>query len=271
MKLSEFKQFVKERRKLLKIAIKTSYQQDTAYMGERWGNLISTIVYTVTYLLFIQVLYSNTKIIASYSKNDMLFFAFLGQISFYVMWTVSFENVSDLINDVYRGTLDFVLVRPMPGLFYVSLRKLSVLTALRDGIPIVFVMFLINWQALSVTFTSVAIGIVIIILGQIIINAFLFLFALPSFWAGISRELLGLGFEFIDQKIPFEGLPASFKVIFTTIVPTYFTAAVAASVMLQKSNPYVMLVLAVVMAIIGMWLKVQLWNVALRNYTSASS
>jgi ABC-2 type transport system permease protein len=240
-------------------------------MGEKWGNFASAFIYTLTFLIFIQILYSNTKTIATYSKNEMIFFALVGQMSFFTMSAFTWENMYNLVIDVNRGNLDFVLVRPIPGLFYVSLKKISLLNTLRDAIPSIFIMFLIQWSALHLTFLSILYGSIIFICGQIIFSAFFFLFTLPAFWTGVANELLGIGFEFSDQKIPFEGLSLPLKVIFTTIIPTFFTGTVATSVMLHKSNGLIWTGVAVIIAVISMIIKVKLWNLALRNYTSASS
>lgn len=271
MKLSEYKEYITERTSLVKISVINTFHQDNAYIGEKWGNLLSTAMYTVTYLLFIHVLYENVQTIASYTKNEMLFFTFIGQISFYTLWTLSMENYRNLIIDVNKGNLDLILVKPVPALFYVSLRKISILTILRDGIPTLFIVSLIQWQELQLHILPVVAGIAIFICGQLTINAFQFLFTLPAFWFGEARELFGISFDFVTEQMPFEGLNNWLKVLFTTLIPTYFSTSVATSVMLEKSNVFIMIFLSLSVASLMIILKQYLWQVALRSYTSASS
>src|SRR3990167_9318864 len=117
MKLSEFNQAISDRAAILKVGIVYTFQQETAYWTNNWANLLSPFFYTLSMVLFIDVIYANVDLVAGYTRNQMLLFLFNGQIAFYTGWLFH-KNLQELIVSVNKGSLDLLLVKPMPSLFY---------------------------------------------------------------------------------------------------------------------------------------------------------
>jgi hypothetical protein len=57
MKLSEFKESLKERLVLLKANTIFTAQRELAYAGSNWASILSTTFYTFSVLIFIKVIY----------------------------------------------------------------------------------------------------------------------------------------------------------------------------------------------------------------------
>jgi ABC-2 type transport system permease protein len=258
--------------RLLKINFVNTWQSETAYFGDAWGNVLSTTIYTLTYIMFVSIIYSNVKLLAGYNRDEMLFLLFLSQIGFYLMSSLSFANVKNMIIAVNRGSFDLLLVKPLPALFYTSLRKISVISLLRDAVPaLFFVALALNWGNLPFALPNILAGIIIMVAGQFAMNGFLFLLGLPVFWFGESSSLFYLGYPFTSSDLPYEGVTGSARLVLGVMIPALIPASLAASVMLGKSSAVAGVTIAVAVAILFMALKSFVWKRALLNYSSASS
>lgn len=258
--------------RILRANLVNTFQTETAYFGNNWGNLVSTIFYTVVQILFINVLYSRVTYFAGYDKNQMFFLIFVSQIGFYVHWTMGHINHKFLIEDVRRGALDFILILPVPSLLYVTLRKIPLLTLIRDGLPNLIILgLLINWSVLPLSFYNVIFASFIFILGQIAWESFAFLLLLPVFWYGESKQIYALNFTLRDsENVPWEGYRPVFQFGLSVLIPTLLLAMIPVSVALGKTDGLIMFIYALAIALIFATLKKKFWDSALRNYTSAS-
>jgi len=264
--------FIKIRLKVLRINIANTFNLETAYPAENWANMFSTAMYTLSFILFLNVIFGNVKTLAGYTRNDMLFFSLVGQAAFYTLYTWSYDNMENLIESVRFGDMDILLTKPLPTLFYVSTRRLSIVTLIRDAfIPMTMIGLLINWQSLNLTLDRVIIGLVIFICGQWCGHVIQFLLSLPVFWNGQSDALLGISYTITDPGIPLQGLAKTWRFLLVTVLPLCLPVAGSVSVMLGKSNPVIMLIWAITIAIIATYVRQKLWQKALGAYNSASS
>jgi ABC-2 type transport system permease protein len=263
---------MKLRLRLLWINIKNTWQAQTAYFGDSWGNVLSTMVYTLTFFLFVTVIYGNVRTLGGYTRDQMLFFVLINQLSFYLIYAWNFNNVQRLVMDVNRGSFDLLLVKPLPALFYTSTREINLLSMLRDGIPgILFITLAINWHHISIAPQNILLGIVCFMAGQLALNGLFFLLAMPVFWFGQAADLLDLGYSFSSVDLPYEGVSRNIRLGLTLAIPALVPSSLTASVILGKSNPLANTALAVAAAIILILAKNFTWRRALLNYTSASS
>lgn len=262
----------KERLAILRLNIRHSYQLETAYFSNNWAGLVSTMLYTATYLLFIDILFANVKTMAGYSRDEMLFLTLVSQIGFFLMATFSMYNADKMIEDVNRGNLDLILIKPLPSLFYVSTRNINLLGLLRDGgIPAVVVSMVIDWQELSFAPLSLICGAIAFVFGLLAADMVKFLLSIPVFWKGEAQEFSSLFYSLIRYDLPWEGLSSVFRLSLAAIIPILIPVSIATSVFLGKSPPLPLTLFAIGMGIVCLLIKSLAWRWALRNYTSASS
>jgi len=277
MKLLEFKENIRERFVILKANFLYSLYQDLAYRFNNWGNIISATTYSLITLVFVNIIYSNTKSIAGYSKDEILFMMLISQISFLLTWIFSMNNIQDLIGSVNSGELDLVLTKPVPSLFYVTFKNINAYNAIRDYLLGGFAMALaIQWTNIHITPLSFILGIIILICGFISSHVVHFIAALPVFWLGESSSILDL-FFYIDYDfvhgLPYEGFKFNrfLQVFLSTVIPFLLASGLSTSVMLGKSNTSTSVILSMLVCIVALKIKSLLWNIAIKNYTSASS
>ncbi len=266
---------VAERAFIVRASVVYNMQIETAYLSDLWSNMLSTLFYVIATVIFVDIIYSNVDVVASYTRAEMLLFIFIGQIGFYVMWAVSYSGISSLIEDVRKGDLDLVLVKPLPTLFYLETRRVHIVRTFRDAIaPTIVLFFVVPWSELSLTPLTVLAGVAIMLMGYICLHIYMLIFALPVFWVGESKNILGLAwtmYTFTDGRIPFEGFGSTLKIVFSVVLPLLWSTGIATSVMLGKSNALIMLLACGAVALVFLYLRSFFWRKAMLAYSSASS
>lgn len=243
-----------------------------AYFGNNWSNLISTLFYNGILIVFVHAMFLNTKAVAGYSYADVMLIVFTSQLGFYLTWGVSIPAAQSLADDVNKGLFDFLLTKPLSSLWYCSIKQINLLWIARDGIPPMIIMsFFLPWHELVVAPVGLAIGILIFLLSLVVVHCFLMLLALPVFWVGQSEQVLRISDAVTGPKVPFEGFGGGWGYAVTALVPTFLLSTITTSVLIGKSNAWVMLGFTLVLLVVFVLVLRLCWEAALRAYSSASS
>ncbi len=187
-------------------------------------------------------------------------------------------NLSRIVDHVRKGTLDFILLKPVDSQFWLSLRNFS-----PWGIPNILlgvcIMVYSGWR-LNLGFGSVAMGLAPLGLGLVILYSLWFILGSTSIWfvkiyniTEVLRNLLTAG------RFPIQVYSAGYRFFFTFVVPVAFLTTFPAEVMLGRtgqdaSTPWGLHAGLPVAALLAGTLLVAsrlFWRLALRFYTSASS
>ena len=275
MMRSGFKQAITLRWKLLKACTLFSFKEATAYAGNNYGNAMSTVMYMITYLVFIGALFNKVKLVAGYSYGEVLFLTLITQISFYIIWSISISNTDLLSKNVKSGDLDLWITRPVPLLWFVTFQKININSLLVDAIPATTPLLFLVAKNFNVQMEPMNIlaGLAILIMGIVISHCFQFILNLSCFWTGENQNMRNMAFEltFFGDSIPFEGYSTNFRRTAMFFIPSIITATLSTSVMLGKSTSMLVVpgVFGIMMLFLG--LNIWVWKMALRHYSSASS
>ena len=265
------RQWASKRIQLVLLNIVNNYRIDTAYFAENWGNVLSTTLYTITYIIFLDVLFSRVGTIAGYTHDQMLLLTIVAQIKFYTLFTWSFASVNQISEDVNNGNLDLVLAKPLPSLFYLTTRSISLVRMLREAaVPLAAIILATHWDQTGILTSALPVALAIFLCGQIIGHTIQFLLMIPVFWMGESRNLINTAYD-LELYLPWEGITGATRLLFGVFVPIMIPAAMVTSVLLGKSEPLPMVLWAASVAAVCLWIRSTLWKLALRSYTSASS
>ncbi len=248
-----------------------SYQEETAHFWNNWGNCVSTVTYTFVVFLFYKVLILKFNTIAGYGFNELLLLNFFGQIFYYFTFGFFKKNIDNIIQGVKKGTLDFVLLRPIPSLFYISFRSVPLVSTFRDSlINLSISALIIDWRYLNLNPHNFFVACVMLFFGMIIWHCIGFILAFAVFWFGESKRIYVLSQNISDNKsLPFELLPKNFKLFFTFLIPTTLAFPLAVSVALSKSIIQ-WIFWSFIVTVFFLWLKNWVWKQGLKAYTSAS-
>ena len=185
-----------------------------------------------------------------------------------VVASVLSPNLSRIVTHVQEGTLELLLLKPLDSQLQVSLRVFS-----PWGVPDMFFGALVCawglWHAGGVGPRSF-IAVVPFVAGVLLLYALWFLVATTSVWftkiynaTEVLRGLLDAG------RFPMAAYPASYRLVFTFIVPVAFLTTVPAEALLGRATSTFLLASPVV-AVVAFGLSRLVWRRALRSYTGAS-
>ncbi len=178
-------------------------------------------------------------------------------------------NLNRIVDHVQKGTLDFVLLKPISSQFWLSTHTIS-----PWGLPdIIFGVILIGYAGsrLGITLTNYLISAIPLVFGLGSLYSLWFMLGATSIWfvkiynvTEVLRGLLEAG------RYPMVAYPIAYRFFFTFIVPVAFLTTVPAEAMLGRVQ-IGWIVGAGVLALGLLTITRFFWGFALRFYTSASS
>lgn len=266
---------LKIRWEIIKVNTMFTLKESLAYSLNNWGGLLSTVTYMLTYLLLLSTIFGRVKSLAGYNYSEVLLFTLIAQLNFYLTWVWSIKNMEKLGDHVKTGKLDLILSKPLPHLWYITFQNINLFMLVFEMWPatIPLIYLLIKNADFQVTGLGIVYSVICFVAGHIAIHCFQFLFTLLTFWTGESKGLNGLSYQiaFFGEAVPFEGYPNWAKGLATTVAPFLIHTALTTSFVLGKTTDVRFVWLSVLVMVAFIIIKNKMWNLALRQYSSASS
>ncbi len=179
------------------------------------------------------------------------------------------SNLNRIVQHVQKGTLDFVLLKPVSSQFWLSFNSFSLW-----GVPDMLLGLAIVFYAgslLGVSAGAYLLAAIPLIFGVVIIYSLWFVLGATSIWFAkiyniteVLRGLLAAG------RFPIAAYPASYRFFFTFVIPVMFLTTVPAEALLGRAD-LVWIAGGGCLAVMLLILSNFVWRFALRFYTSASS
>ena len=249
---------------------KASLAADLEYRLNFVFLMIAEFVWYSTQLILFEVLYRHTKIIGEWNLLQMRVFIFLVLFidSIYmILWDTNFSAFTD---NVRKGSLDLLLMKPINSMFMLSSQKISV-----SHIPCLFITGAgliwsltqigdFNWLKLIWLIFLVPSGLSVIFCGRFALNSSAILFTRADFLQYVWYSMFRLG---LRPDAIYSGF-VRFILIF--IIPFSMVASIPARILLEPTN-YGMLLWGLILPFILFYLLKKYWIFCLRQYSSASS
>lgn len=274
MKPSVFEE-IKIRWVIIKANTLFSVKESMAYSLNNWGGLASTIVYMLTYLVFLSAIFGKVKTLAGYNYSEILILTLISQLNFYLAWVWSIRNLDQLGEDVKTGKLDLILTKPLPALWYVTFQKVNLFMLVFEMWPatLPLIYLILKNSDFHISTEGFVLATLSFIFGHIAIHCFQFILTSLTFWTGEYRGLNGLGYSiaFFGDSIPLEAYPMTFMSLGLTVIPFLIHTALTTSYLLGKTTDFRWMFLSFFAMISFIIIKVKIWDMALRQYSSASS
>ena len=257
----------------LRIIITLAKSSLSSEMVYQWNFLLEffhVILQFVFYFLTLSVIFTQTKELAGWSKDEILLLWGIGQLSsglFLIFLKPGLDRLPDLIHD---GGLDFYLVKPFSAKFLVTFSVVNLMS-----IP--FMLSGVVLSAYSLIQLNISLNIAEIILLMFIIcshltvvySLYLFLMTFYFWLLESNIEHLYLSFGYI-VRYPLDIFNNIGKFIFLYIIPLGFAAYIPVRVILHKAS-WQEILLVFPITLIIYFTADKFWHFALKSYTSASS
>lgn len=178
-------------------------------------------------------------------------------------------NLNRIVEQVQKGTLDFVLLKPVDSQFWLSTRFFSPwgLPNLLFGLGV----WVYAGSRLGMGLSGYLLGLGLLGVASLLLYSLWFILGSTSIWfvkiynvTEVLRGLLEAG------RYPIGAYPALYRFFFTFVVPVAFLTTVPAEASLGRLEPPTLL-LALGIALFMFAFARFFWRLALRSYTSASS
>jgi ABC-2 type transport system permease protein len=172
---------------------------------------------------------------------------------------------------IYKGELDFVLLKPVSSQFYSSLRVFYLRPFIRFVLGWIILLVVLMQKHFSVSLNQVMVYLLLLIVSLVVIYSLWFMICCSIFWLGNIENISEVFPPFLRVAIfPLDILPGFLKEFFFLVIPLAFIATVPAKALLGLiSWPTVLY--GIFISSLFLYLSHKLWNFALKNYSSASS
>jgi ABC-2 type transport system permease protein len=253
--------------------MQASFQEEAAHRANFFIGLLYSLLNLGTGVLGIAVLFGQVESVHGWDFASTL--ALLG-----VYLTVSalrglfigpgLEGLAGMDGEVWNGTLDFTILRPVDTQFLVSVRKWRwfSLFDLLLGLGVLGVAA--ARLGVSLSFWQVAMFLLALLAGVSILYAILLIFAALVFWSpGVLFTWL---FDALFQiaRYPVGLYPGWLRLVLTWVIPVGLITTVPAQILTGALSP-TMLSSSLALALVLMLGASALFRTGLRRYASASS
>lgn len=245
--------------------------EEFEYRANFAANLLSTVFWLFMAILTVQLYFYRTQEIGGWGFYEVLvllgiFNAIHGFIEFILQ-----PNMSRLVSHIRKGTLDFILTKPVDSQFYISFRHL-VFWRLADIILGFGLTAYALWELNAVPSVVELIRFVIVFLASLVVVYSLWMgMMMFSFWAVKVDNLSYLFSSFFETaRFPVSVYKGFLRFTLTYIFPIAFITTFPAAALIGRISGW-QVVWSVGIAMVCFGLTRALWKIALRHYTSASS
>lgn len=241
------------------------------YRANFWIQLFQSAIALATGLAVLGLVFSRTRELAGWSQPELLAVMGVHVLMGGVIGTFIQPNMVRLMDDIRRGTLDFVLTKPADGQVLVSVREVRI------------------WRAVDVVIGAIVLGIAVgqlqagvglvqalafgaaLVLGALMIYCFWMIVTIGAFWVVRMDQIVEL-FEGVYQsgRFPVTVYPGWLRISLTFLVPIAFAVTVPAEALtgrLTLEGFAVALGFAALLLGFTRWF----WSFGLKRYSGASA
>lgn len=256
---------------LIKLFIGSSLLVDLEYRLNFITSLFMACLEAVWSVSGAVILYSQRSRIGGWSFHEALVVSglYLAAISF--TDAVLLPNFEDVVMNIQRGTMDFILTKPVNSQFHATLRRYRFRRFAGLVVAAVIIAYALISLRLVLHIDQILIFLFLCAGAALLLYSAVVIFATVAFWAvqvgNVSELVTGI---MESGRYPVDAFPGPVRAIVSFVVPIAFVTTVPAEVILGRVTPSFVLygwVFAASLLVIS----IVFWKQALRHYGSASS
>ena len=257
--------------RLLWLFLKNSLLVEMEYRVNFVLNTLLSVLWLGVRLAAVLAFFVHRDTIGGWTLPEALIVLGLFNIFSGIIDTVLRPNVDQIVEHIRKGTMDFILTKPVNSQFMASLRQFVVwnLADVFLGFGVIF--YALGRLDVTPSPLQVAIFGALLIAGVVIVYAFWMLLITLAFWfvrVGNIAELFSTFYT--AGRFPVTVYPDWVRWLLTFIVPVAFlTTFPAASLLGRLTVTYALLSLGMAAGLLAA--SAAFWNYAVRHYASASS
>ncbi|MBD8500825.1 ABC transporter permease [Paenibacillus arenosi] len=241
------------------------------YRADFWIEVISDLMFQITNLIFIFVVFMHTPTLAGWTRDEMVFVYGYFMIPygifscFFNMWGFSERYI-------VKGEMDRILTRPAHNLFQILLENVDPPSII--GSFVGAILMITAGSQLGIDFGALDILLLLIMIVGSVLIYFGIYTALTSisFYSDAPTGILPLVWNIQNYgRYPLTIYNRFIQVLLTWILPFAFVGIVPASRFLEDKGMEQMALLTPVVGIIAFTIGLTMWNVGVKRYRGAGS
>jgi ABC-2 type transport system permease protein len=248
----------------------SSFARELEFRANFIAKVGQNIIWLGFFILILLVVYGKTNSVAGWSRGDAFV---LAATCFFMnaVFQALFMSLNEIPEQVRKGTLDFVITKPIDTQFWVSTRKFNF-----DQVGTLFAgLVMIAYGAVSAGIHPDLIQwlayFTLIFASTVIFYSFNLMLMTTGIWLVRVDNLWVLGDTVMQvARYPLDIYASGLRAMLTFVVPLAFLATIPARQLKDHFDP-AMLMLGIVWALAFFAISRWFWNFALRHYGSASS
>lgn len=248
----------------------SSFARELEFRANFIAKVGQNIIWLGFFILILLVVYGKTNSVAGWSRGDAFV---LAATCFFMnaVFQALFMSLNEIPEQVRKGTLDFVLTKPIDTQFWVSTRKFNfdqVGTLFAGLVMIGYGVYTAHLRPDVLQWLAYAI---LILASTAIFYSFNLMLMTTGIWLVRVDNLWVLGDTVMQvARYPLDIYSSGLKAMLTFVVPLAFLATIPARQLKDHLDPQ-MLALGITWAAAFLFISRWFWNFALRHYGSASS
>jgi ABC-2 type transport system permease protein len=251
--------------------VRTSLLTELEYRANFAAQFFLGVFWAFITLISVWVFFSHTSTLGGWTYSQALVVVGVFALVNSLIECLLEPNVKRLIEMVRQGTLDFVLTKPVNSQFMATLRYTR-LNGLGDFVSgILMIIWAFSQMNYSPALPALLKFIFVFLMGFLTIYGIWVLIATTSFWLVKVNNLTEFFRAIFETgRFPVSTFRGVLRVVLTYIMPIAFITTIPAQALLDKID-VITLPISALIASIAFLGSHQIWNYAIRNYSSASS
>lgn len=180
-------------------------------------------------------------------------------------------NITRIVEYIQKGTLDFILLKPVDSQFMASLRQINMIVAPDFLVGAALIGYGLWMQGHVPTPAQALMFVLLMACGALIAYGLWMILVTTAFWLVRVENIAELLTAIYDTgRFPVTAFSTGIRIALTFVVPIAFLTTFPAAALLGILDP-IYLALAPLIAALLIFASRAFWRLALRSYTSASS
>ena len=229
------------------------------------------LMWMIMYIIFIDVLFLHTESINGWNEYRMLLLTFQGGLMDSIFTFCIVPGLKRLPEMINRGTLDFILLKPINKRFNISFNEFDVPQIKNILINIFGIVYCVVKLKIEIMPTNFILYLILSVNGFFIIYSIMFILMSLAFWFMRMDIVMGIGSELITVgNKPMSIYPNIIQKILIFIIPLFVCFNFPILYIVKGLNLYFIIYSFIATAICFMILNF-IFKRGLRRYVSAGS
>ena len=260
--------------KLAALFARVSIQNVAAYRFDMFMRIAVSLMHMVSELLVVWTIFTNTPQIRGWQWQHMLVLTGVYRMVAGGLRISILPNMHALLEDIQKGTLDFVLLRPVNAQLLVSIREIIIYRLVDVFLGLtVCIVGCVKLQG-TVSPVNLAMFVGVLLAGYVIVYGIWLMLATMCFWFVRVQNIEMVFWNVFEAgRYPITIYPEWLRWTLTYLLPLAFITMIPAATFVGDSSklPTAALAWAVLLAAGMLVVSNRFWRFGLRHYSGASA